>query len=344
VSDPLQPAFLITIDTEGDDVWSRPRNVTTRNGEFVERFQELCERYGQRPTWLTNHEMIHSPSFRRFAGDVIARGTGEIGMHLHAWNSPPLEALTADDLSAQPYLVEYEPRIMRAKIHALTATLEDALGVKMLSHRAGRWAFDERYAAMLLEEGYRVDCSVTPLVDWSTTPGGVAGGSDYTTFPHRAYWVSLDDVSRGGDSPLLEIPVTTVSLRSQPVWQALAIADRLPERLEKTSSLIERAANRLSPPVEWLRPTGRNGRRLRRVVSRVIREGRAYAELMLHSSELMPGGSPTFRDSQSIERLYADLEGLFASVQRTFVGATLAEFHDQVVRERDGCTPAAHDA
>jgi hypothetical protein len=28
---------------------------------------------------------------------VIARGTAEVGMHLHAWNSPPTEPLTADD-------------------------------------------------------------------------------------------------------------------------------------------------------------------------------------------------------------------------------------------------------
>jgi hypothetical protein len=86
----------------------------------------------------------------------------------------------------------------------------------MVSHRAGRWAFDERYAEMLVEEGYRVDCSVTPLVSWKTTLGDPSGrgGSDYSEFPHESYWVDLDDISRRGTSDLLEVPVTIVSFRS----------------------------------------------------------------------------------------------------------------------------------
>jgi hypothetical protein len=72
--------------------------------------------------------MILSPVFRRFAADVLARGTAEIGMHLHAWNSPPLKSLTTDDARTNPYLIEYPPDVMREKIHSLTATLEDALG------------------------------------------------------------------------------------------------------------------------------------------------------------------------------------------------------------------------
>jgi hypothetical protein len=35
------PFFLITIDTEGDNIWSAPREVTTRNSGFLERFQHL---------------------------------------------------------------------------------------------------------------------------------------------------------------------------------------------------------------------------------------------------------------------------------------------------------------
>lgn len=69
-----KPAFLITIDTEGDNLWDRPKLVTTRNAEFLERFQQLCEQYELRPTWLTDHEMISSVVFRRFAADAVLRG------------------------------------------------------------------------------------------------------------------------------------------------------------------------------------------------------------------------------------------------------------------------------
>jgi hypothetical protein len=49
----VRGAFLITVDTEGDNLWSRPRDITVRNAEVLPRFQELCERHGLRPTYLT---------------------------------------------------------------------------------------------------------------------------------------------------------------------------------------------------------------------------------------------------------------------------------------------------
>lgn len=56
---------------------------------------------------------------------------------------------------------------MRQKIDTMTKTLEDIYQEDVISHRAGRWGFDERYARLLVESGYHVDCSVTPLMDWS---------------------------------------------------------------------------------------------------------------------------------------------------------------------------------
>jgi hypothetical protein len=51
---------------------------------------------------------------------------------------------------------------------------------------------------------------------------------------------------------------------------------------------------------------------------------------MLHSSEFMPGGSPTFPDAPSNEALYSDLEALFERIQGHFRAATLSEFHDEL--------------
>ena len=95
---PTPPALLLTIDTEGDNMWARPREITTRNARRLPRFQGLCERHGLKPTYLTNYEMATDPAFVDFGRDVLARGTGEIGMHLHAWHSPPFDPpLSADD-------------------------------------------------------------------------------------------------------------------------------------------------------------------------------------------------------------------------------------------------------
>jgi hypothetical protein len=99
---------------------------------------------------------------------------------------------------------------MRQKISLTTDLLENTFGVKMLSHRAGRWSFDERYANQLIEFGYKVDCSVTPHVSWESHLGAPDkdGGTDYTDFPDTAYFIDPSDISRPGHSTLLEIPVS----------------------------------------------------------------------------------------------------------------------------------------
>jgi len=319
------PPFLITIDTEGDDLWSRPRTVTTRNAAFLERFQMLCEEHGLRPTWLVDYQMLSSPVFGQFASDVLERDAAEIGTHLHAWDSPPLEPLTEDDSAHQPYLIEYPPRVMREKIHALTGLLEDTFGMKMTSHRAGRWGFDERYAEMLLAEGYLVDCSVTPLTSWQSSRGAPngSGGPDYRGFPREPYWLDLGDISRPGDSPLLEVPATVA-----PGWPSLL------QSVIAAGGLAGRLANRVRPRAIWLRPDGRNRRHMVRLVEEIAQGNGSHAEFMLHSSELMPGGSPTFRTAASIESLYADLRALFGAVRRRYRGLTLRELHAELAASR----------
>jgi hypothetical protein len=314
-----RPVFIITIDTEGDGLWWRPRTVETRNAAFLPRFQGLCEKYGLTPTYLTTDEMARSPAFRELALDVLKRHAAEIGMHLHAWNSPPHHPLTDDDDAHHPYLVEYAPEVMRSKIARLTDLLETAFGVKMLSHRAGRWSFSATYARLLLEHGYRVDCSVTPHVSWRWTPGDPRGhgGTDYSAFPDHAYFLDPGDIGRAGRSALLEVPVTI--LPSAPRARALA------RRLLPSTRLGANAVDRLVP-LRWLRPNGRNLSHLLRIVDRAAAEQRQYVQCMLHSSELMPGGSPAFPTAAAIETLYEHLERLFEHATRFFDGATLARF------------------
>ena len=52
-----------------------------------------------------------------------------------------------------------------------------------------------------------------------------------------------------------------------------------------------------------------------------------YAMFMLHSSEMMPGGSPSFPNEDSIERLYECIERLFAYAKRCgYEGCKLSDF------------------
>ncbi|MGA2327004.1 MAG: deacetylase [Bryobacteraceae bacterium] len=316
----MKPAFLITIDTEGDNLWSGPGQITTGNSQFLPRFQALCDRFGFQPTYLTDYEMALCPVFSAFARDVLRRRAGEIGAHLHPWNTPPIQPLTSNDNACGPYATEYPPELVSEKLSVLTRLLEDTFQAPMTSHRAGRWGFDGVYARALAAMGYLVDCSVTPGVSWKASlgkPGG-EGGPDYTAAPQEPYFVDFDDVRRPGASNLLELPVTIMSL-APPALERLR--QTLPER-----AILRRALNRLYPPRAWLRPDGKNRRRMLRVLAKALQERRTYLEFMLHSSELMPGGSPTFPDQESIEALYRDLEALFAAAVRCCRPSTLTAF------------------
>jgi hypothetical protein len=313
--------FIITIDTEGDNLWARPREITTRNARYLPRFQSLCERFHFKPVYLTNYEMVISDAFVEFGRDVVARDAGEIGMHLHAWNSPPLDPLTSDDWHHQPYLIEYPAPLMKEKIRTLTRLLEDRFEQQMVSHRAGRWALDGRYAAMLLDAGYRVDCSVTPGVDWRRNPGapGGHGGADYTAFPERPYFLAPADISRPTTGALLEVPMTVLSggLYRKARW-----AYRIP--------LLSRVAKKLSPAPRWLCPTPLQEKHNLTAMLQVAQRARAervpHLEFLLHSSELMPGGSPAFRSASDIDCLYEHLEILFEDISAWCHGETLKEF------------------
>lgn len=322
-----KPAFLVTIDTEGDNLWSQPQKITTENALYLPRFQALCEKYELKPTYLTNYEMGLDPRFGELGQDALKRGVAEIGLHVHAWNTPPLFSLTGDDFRHRPYLVDYPEWVMRAKIKTTASVLEDTFQVRLVSHRAGRWKFNPLYARIVYEQGIRVDCSVTPRVNWSRFPGDPQsnGGADYRGFPTEAYFVDLEDISRPGGSDLLEVPVT--------IFFPYGRLERW-LRLCAPGNTMWKVGNRVLYFQRWLRPRRGNLVHLLQVLDKAIETGSDYVEFMLHSSELMAGGSPTFSNTREIEELYEDMECLFATAAGVFNGLTLAEYYERFTRAR----------
>ena len=297
-----RPSFQITIDTEGDNLWAKPSTVTTKNAEHIHRFQALCERHGLRPTYLVNWEMANCPSFQDLGRDIVKRSAGEIGMHLHAWDSPPIFP-QIDNSKQHAYLIEYPVRVMREKIKVMTSTLENVFGVKVTSHRAGRWAMNETYVRLLVEHGYQIDCSVTPNCSWKASKGASLGGTDYTSFPSHPFTIVVEDGS------IIELPMTIVV-----------------QRLPLVSRLARKVLGKSTQRTIWLRPNGRNLRNMLALLDLGEREGRPYVQFMLHSSEFMPGGSPTFDTVDKVRTLFSDLEVLFTAVAERFTGATLSEY------------------
>jgi hypothetical protein len=161
-------------------------------------------------------------------------------------------------------------------------------------------------------------------VSWRQSKGFADGdgGTDYRGFPTEAYFIDPADIGRPGRSELLEIPMTIAADGSAVGAVARSVASRMPR-------VARKAAERAFPPVSWFRPNGRNLPAMRKLLRQ--RKGAAYIVFMLHSSELMPGCSPTFPTERSIDRLYDQLEQLFEEAQGDYRGAKLAEFRGEFV-------------
>lgn len=309
--------FLITVDTEGDNVWARTPNVTTENARYLPRFQRLCDEFGFKPTYLVNYEMAMDTAFQKFGRLVLNERTAEVGLHVHAWNSPPI--CKPEDPLHHPYLFEYSDEAINDKMCFLTDLLTQVFDCKPVSHRAGRWGFDNRIAKSLVELGYLTDCSVTPGVSWRRHKGAPngKGGPDYSDFPIAPYFITVDGQSK--TNKLLEVPVTI-----RPNY--VPVLEHLHKRIAHT--IPGRALRRLAGASHtWLRPNGRNTAEMLTVVEWAENQRLPVIEFMIHSSELMPGGSPTFKTSEEIELLYESLEKLFRAVSDLgCAGMTLDEF------------------
>ena len=311
--------FIITIDTEGDNLWQWKKGdkITTENTLFLPRFQNLCSRYAFKPVWLTNREMINDPRYVEFITEVEENRKGELGMHLHAWNTPPLFELEHTTESEAPYLIEYPDYIMEEKIKTLTEEIEKKTGIRPTSHRAGRWAIDGRYFSLLEKYGYTVDTSVTPHINWEEKRGESPSskGSNYSSYPEESYFVDEKKT-------LLEVPVTII--KSHKLFSS---------RYKSLKGRVGNIYHSILGDTIWLRSDGNNLSRMLHIVEKAEEDERDYILFMLHSSEFMPGGSPTFNTPGSIEKLYSDLEVLFNRVSKSYEGITLRDY--RTLKERN---------
>ena len=317
----MKKYFIITIDTEGDNLWAwnGKDKIKTDNTLYLGRFQNLCNQYGFKPVWLTNYEMISDSRYVDFISSVVETGTGEIGMHLHAWNSPPFYELEhrKDGKTGKPYLIEYPKEVMYEKIHLLSSLIQSRTGTKPVSHRAGRWATNQNYFELLMEEGYKVDCSVTPSINWANMPGYTSEscGTNYEKNKIGEFFIN----SSKSEKQILEVPVSIKKTHSF-------------IRPEETSAKgfigsVYRAINGQSI---WLRPTRNNLNRMLWLANEELRSDGSYLMFMLHSSEFMPGGNPIFRNSTEIDNLYNMLEVLFSFISKTYIGITLEDFEEKI--------------
>ncbi|HOD74081.1 MAG TPA: hypothetical protein PKM13_06050, partial [Candidatus Bipolaricaulis anaerobius] len=311
------------MDTEADNQWVFDGRITLDNLRCLPRFQALCERFGFIPTYLVAMEVLQDQGTVQRLRGRQDEGRAEVGAHLEPWTTPPYMACERENPALQMFPSRLPAPWLERKLHTLTEGIAERFGRSPRSFRAARWGLGASMVEALVEQGYRVDCSVTPKTSWADAGKGVLlGGPDYRHAPAKPYRLSREDVCLSGESGLLEVPVTV--LYTGPLVREGSRAARC------FSALPESPAKRLLDRVvfrkKWLRisPASRRGD-WRAIHRAAARGGIEVLEFMIHSSELAPGTSPLTQTEREAEGVFRRLEEMFGDYRDLGVeGCTLS--------------------
>jgi hypothetical protein len=309
------PALLVGIDTEGDDQWSaagRDR-LAVSNAARLPALQSLFEGFGVRPTYVVTYEMATRDESGAILREIAASGRAEIGTHLHPWSSPPFRP---EDLRDHTYPHNLPADLLERQITELTGVIRERLGVRPTTYRAGRNGFDGRTLPILERLGYTVDTSVDPLFNERRKRGPVFAGA-----PLEPYHPDYADVRRPGASPILEVPISAATLPGLPKAMESLYASLPPIPYRG-------AFKRLGLRPVWLRPSYSALPDMLAFAARLRDRGAACFNIIFHSSEILPGGSPYTPDEASVARFLDDLKRLLEHLTRELGGVprTYAEF------------------
>ena len=177
----------------------------------------------------------------------------------------------------------------------------------------------------LLRQGYIADCSVTPKISWQKMAGlpGGPGGPDFRRAPVVPYRPSAKDISKPGCGRIVEVPMTV--LYTGPFVREGSNPARWFSRMGE--GILKRILNRFLFRGEWLRIGPHSRSRDWEALHRAAQRNRLdVLEFMIHSSELMPGGSPLVRTEEHAEAVLEKMSAMLEYFRdRGVTGCTLEE-------------------
>lgn len=289
--------MVLSVDTEEDNWVPARKGVSVSNVvDAIPDFADRLAGLGIRPSYFTSYQVAKDRAAAAALREALARAGGEIGAHVHPWNTPPYCGVE-DEITM---LCSYPATAQRDKIESVLEEIRHSFGAVPTAFRAGRFGIGRVALRALTETGIRVDSSVTPLLNWRH-----AEGPSFLDAENRVYRVGDDQnvCHPSVSSDLLELPITVGYTRlSPPSWNALARQmDSKAARRLRLPAVARRLVGLekviLSPEAESSADMIRLGRHL-------IRHGVPFLHMFLHSSSLVPGLTPFTRTAGEVERVH----------------------------------------
>ena len=301
------PLLILSIDVEEDmPDWQILDPVRVSNVQALPRLADICSELGVEPTYLCNYPVATQPDSAEVLKALDRAGGCEIGTHIHAWNTPPfgqVRGRRGDERQHTYYQFELEREAHRAKLETVhRAVTELANGNAPKSFRAGRFGLDEVTVELLIELGYSVDTSVTPLVSHRQD-----GGPDFRRAPRFPYRPSRSDVRVPGEQPIVEIPVSVALTRRMPSTLQRAYV-HLPRRTRLRGILSSDFLRVVD--FAWLYPVRFDLAMMKRVADVLVKQKSPVLNVFLHSNELVPGASGRIRTAADVEECFTKLKDI----------------------------------
>lgn len=322
--------LAVTIDVEEEGLFLGKYNsndVPVSNVPALEKLDLLFRQWGIRPTLLVTYPVIRHKPHQDLLLSLREKWSGEIGAHLHHWNTPPLEPSPFP----QPVPSELMPEeLLQAKMENLLDAFRPA-GLAPMSFRMGRFNIGPKMFSVLQRTRIRVDSSVAPTQR-------SYGGPDHRYAPSDPYFPDPRDLCESGTSLILEAPITIVSL-----------APRLSlflDKLRRETAFPERLISRIPLHLAALpaQPMWMGLRRLQAAVLLHRKRGGKVLTMFFHSSELIPGGCPQHQTPRDVERFLKKLNRFFSWLYEEVSpeSLTLSELGDIYSRNDASSTTAHH--
>ncbi|MBU1565766.1 MAG: hypothetical protein KJ630_09065 [Proteobacteria bacterium] len=286
--------LLVTIDVEEEGLFTGKYShgeAGVENVPELSLLDPIFQSLNIRPTLLISYQVAKHKPHHDYIMKLNEKWKGEIGAHLHPWNTPPIQSLPY----AHPIPSQLMPEeLLRSKLETLLGALS-AMGVEAQSFRMGRFSIGCKMFSILEQAGILVDSSIVPTRK-------EYGGPICLVAPVDPYFPDPEDLSSRGNSSVLEVPLTVLPIIPKLDLALECIAKTFPQSSSAASWFLKYIGSLPAQPML----VGIN--RLKMAVRLHRHRGGTTVTLYFHSSELMPGACPQHPTKRHVEKFLQRIE------------------------------------
>jgi hypothetical protein len=297
---------MITIDAEEDN-WHRAKtSITLENIDYIGTIQKIFDTFELKPIYLCTYSVVNDAHSVEILKNIFSQKRCDIGTHLHPWNCPPFEE---DFTDYNSHLKNLPDELIYSKIVYLTNKIQEEFNVNPTIFRAGRWGSGNNVLKALFLQGYKIDTSVTPFINWYH----YECGADFREYPYKPYFNAIDTDRKEPEAcsqNILELPVSIGFNRVLFYkWSRFQnIMEEKPMNYFKINGILSRL-NLLKKI--WLSPEFNNASEMIQLTKMIVKNNANFINFTFHSPSLKPGLSPFVKTQKDLKNLLCNTQNYF---------------------------------